>query len=297
MWLFLIEIVIFRTLMNMKHTILSFLVVISFQAVSGQELDFGKESVREAYSVGVNIGRGLVTQGIEDIDQTALLKGLSDAVAQKETSMTQDEMQTTLVALSRKIQDIQSKKRKKEAAENAKKGAEFLASNKKRPEVLTTNTGLQYEIIKSGAGASPKPTDKVSVHYKGTLIDGTEFDSSYKRNKPSAFPVNRVIKGWTEGLQLMSPGSKFKFYIPSDLAYGQNGSRSIPPNSALIFEVELLEVMASKPPTPPKPKVVTSDIIKVPSKEGLAKGEKIEIIKAEDVEKEIEKNKKNSKPE
>ncbi len=281
--------------MNMKHTFLSFLVVLGFQAASGQELDFAKESVRQAYSVGVNIGRGLVNQGIEDIDRVALLKGLNDAVDQIETSMTPDEMQTTLVALSRKIQEIQSQKRKQQAEENAQKGAVFLAENKKRPEVLTTNTGLQYEIIKSGAGASPQPSDKVSVHYKGTLLDGTEFDSSYKRNKPSSFPVNRVIKGWTEGLQLMSPGSKFKFYIPSELAYGKNGSRSIPPNSTLIFEVELLEVMSEKPPTPPKPKVVTSDIIKVPSKEGLAKGEKIKIIKSEDIEKEIEKNKNDPK--
>lgn len=255
--------------------------------MNAQEIDIKQEPIREAYSIGVNIGRNLQNQGITYIDPKAVTQGIMDAVKGLETAMTQEEMNATLQALSKKVQQNMAKMKEEESAANAAVGEKFLSDNKKRPEVMVTDTGLQYEIIKSGAGASPAATDKVKVHYRGTLLDGTEFDSSYQRNQAASFQLNRVIRGWTEGLQLMSPGSKYKFYIPSELAYGKNGSRSIPPNSTLIFEVELLDVVSNKPA--PKPKVVTSDIIKVPSKEGLAKGEKIEIIKADEVEKEIKK--------
>ena len=121
-------------------------------------------------------------------------------------------------------------------------GEAFLEKNKSVKGVKVTSSGLQYQILKEGEGKTPKATDTVSVHYRGTLIDGKEFDSSYKRNAPAEFPLNRVIKGWTEGLQLMKEGAKYKFFIPSDLAYGSMGPASIPPNSTLIFDVELLEV-------------------------------------------------------
>jgi FKBP-type peptidyl-prolyl cis-trans isomerase len=127
--------------------------------------------------------------------------------------------------------------------ENKKAGMEFLAKNAKKDKVITTASGLQYQVLVEGKGASPKATDKVTVHYKGTLIDGTEFDSSYSHGAPVTFPLNGVIKGWTEGVQLMKEGAKYKFFIPSDLAYGEQGAgRAVPGNATLIFEVELLKV-------------------------------------------------------
>lgn len=130
------------------------------------------------------------------------------------------------------------------AATPAEKGEEFLKENAKKEGVKTTASGLQYKVIKEGEGKSPKATDTVSVHYRGTLLDGTEFDSSYKRNEPTQFPLNRVIKGWTEGVQLMKEGAKYQFFIPSQLAYGERGTPGGPigPNETLIFEIELLKV-------------------------------------------------------
>ena len=128
--------------------------------------------------------------------------------------------------------------------ENTRKGLAFLGANKRKPGVKETASGLQYKVITMGKGAKPKATDKVKVHYSGTLIDGKEFDSSYKRNQPAEFGLNQVIKGWTEGLQLMNVGSKYEFYIPSGLAYGPNGPPSIGPDQTLIFTVELLDITA-----------------------------------------------------
>jgi len=137
----------------------------------------------------------------------------------------------------------QAEERQAKGAANEAAGKAFLAENGKKDGVITTASGLQYEVLKMGDGAKPKATDKVKVHYRGTLLDGTEFDSSYKRGQPISFPLNGVIKGWTEGVQLMPVGSKFKFYVPSDLAYGANGAgATIAPNSTLIFEVELLAI-------------------------------------------------------
>jgi FKBP-type peptidyl-prolyl cis-trans isomerase len=124
-----------------------------------------------------------------------------------------------------------------------KEGEDFLAANKSKEGVKTTASGLQYKVLKEGKGPKPKSTDTVKVHYRGTLLDGTEFDSSYKRGEPVEFPLDQVIKGWTEGLQLMPAGSKYQFWIPANLAYGEPGNRGIPPNSTLIFEVELLEIV------------------------------------------------------
>ena len=161
-------------------------------------------------------------------------------------------------------------------------GEKFLAENAKREGVRTTASGLQYEVLEATLGQKPKATDTVKVHYEGTLIDGTVFDSSYKRGESITFGLNQVIKGWTEGLQLMKPGAKFEFYIPSDLAYGERGTRGIEPNSTLIFEVELISFTKPKAPEPVSgQKQVTSDIIKVPSKAEMEKGAKPEIIKKE----------------
>ena len=191
------------------------------------------------------------------------------------------------------------------AQKNMEAGAAFLAENKSKEGVITTDSGLQYKTVKEGDGTSPAETDSVTVNYKGTLIDGKEFDSG----NGISFPLNGVIKGWTEGLQLMKVGGSTRFFIPSDLAYGASGPPNIGPNSTLIFDVDLLSIKgkeqaATKPatpndlvaPAPDEPKqVVTSDIIKVPSAEEMKKGAKIEVIKKEDLEAEIEKAKQNEK--
>jgi FKBP-type peptidyl-prolyl cis-trans isomerase len=177
-----------------------------------------------------------------------------------------------------------SEEKRKEDGEKAKVvGEAFLVANKAKEGVKVTASGLQYKVLKAAEGAKAKGDDVVEVHYRGTLVDGTEFDSSYTRGQPASFGLSRVIKGWTEGLQLMTVGSKYQFVIPSDLAYGQNGSPpKIPPHSTLIFEVDLLNV---KPQVaPPLPSSVTSDIIKVPSADELKKGAQIEVIKSTDAE-------------
>jgi FKBP-type peptidyl-prolyl cis-trans isomerase FklB len=157
--------------------------------------------------------------------------------------MTPEEMNKTLVELKRKVTAAQQEERKMAAEKSRAEGEAFLAENAKKEGVVTLPSGLQYKILKDGAGASPQATDNVTVHYRGTLIDGTEFDSSHKRNQPATFRVSGVIRGWTEALQRMKPGAKWRLFIPAKLAYGERGTGSaIPPNSALIFEVELLKV-------------------------------------------------------
>ena len=158
--------------------------------------------------------------------------------------MTDEEVRETLTALSVGLKEKAMAKRKEAGAASIKEGKEFLDANKKKEGVVTLPSGLQYKVIKAGTGAVPKATDTVKTHYRGTLISGTEFDSSYKRNEPAEFPVGGVIKGWTEALQLMKTGSKWQLYIPSELAYGENGAGAdIPPNAVLTFDIELLEIV------------------------------------------------------
>ena len=162
--------------------------------------------------------------------------------------MSKEERDKTLQAFQKEMMEKQIAASKEAAEKNKAEGEKFLAENKTKDGVKTTASGLQYKVLKEGSGASPKETDTVVTNYRGTLIDGTEFDSSYKRNEPASFPVNRVIKGWTEALQLMKPGAKYQLFIPSSLAYGERGAgQLIGPNATLIFEVELLSI---KPPEP-----------------------------------------------
>ncbi len=193
---------------------------------------------KASYAIGQQIGQNMKTQGVS-VDVDVLSMSIADVLAGKPSRLSPQEMQDALQKLQARMMAEEQKKGQK----NKEEGDKFLAANKKKTGVKTTASGLQYETLKKGMGPLPKATDKVKVHYQGTLLDGTEFDSSYKRNQPAEFPLNAVIKGWTEGLQLMPVGSKYKFYIPSDLAYGPQGRPGIPPNSVLIFEVELLDIL------------------------------------------------------
>lgn len=191
---------------------------------------------KASYALGANNGEQFKNLGL-DIDANVFLQGLKDAMAGQNKFST-DEMQAAFGLLDSMVRANQDKMLKEEKAA----GAAFLAKNKTQPGVKETPSGLQYKVVREGNGKKPNATDKVKVHYKGTLLDGTVFDSSYDRNEPIVFPLGNVIAGWTEGLQLMSEGSKYILYIPSDLGYGDRGAQTIKPGATLIFEVELIEV-------------------------------------------------------
>ncbi|MEK7989772.1 MAG: FKBP-type peptidyl-prolyl cis-trans isomerase [Thiotrichaceae bacterium] len=201
------------------------------------------EAEKLSYSFGQNIGSTLKKQDIE-INVDKLMLGIKEALAGEFTTLAEEQVQSTLMDF-RKAQFAKKAEQKRQLTEkNRIDGEAFLAENAKKKGVKVTESGLQYEILKAGKGDSPKASDTVTVHYRGTLLDGSEFDSSYSRNQPTSFALNRVIKGWTEGLQLMKPGGKAKFAIPSDLAYGKTGipGGKIGSESTLIFEVELISV-------------------------------------------------------
>ena len=189
-----------------------------------------------SYAIGLSMGQNLRSSGVTRLEYADLAKGIQDVLEGQKPQITYQEAQTIL---GRFFSELESRI----AGEQKKAGEDFLAANANRAEVKTTPSGLQYEVLEATIGQKPKATDKVRVHYEGTLIDGTVFDSSYKRGESISFALNQVIKGWTEGLQLMSVGSKYKLYIPYQLAYGEQGAGgSIPPYSALIFTVELLGI-------------------------------------------------------
>ena len=208
------------------------LVGMGFSAKSQEEMTKQQKS---SYAIGFNVGNGMSRDGIE-LDYEAFVQGIKDAYAGK-NQFTDEQMNQIFMELQ---QDIEAKKKSGAAAEIAK-GAQFLAENKKNPDVKETASGLQYRVEKEGTGATPKATSKVTVHYTGKLIDGTVFDSSVERGEPISFPLDRVIAGWTEGLQLMTPGSKYRFFIPYNLGYGEQGAPgAIPGGATLIFDVELI---------------------------------------------------------
>jgi FKBP-type peptidyl-prolyl cis-trans isomerase len=195
-----------------------------------------------SYCIGATVGKNMKQQGV-DIDVETLLKGMRDGVTGQKLLMTDEEIQTTMVAFDAEFRAKKTKAANSAAADNKKVGDAYLAENKTKKGVVTLPSGLQYSVIKMGTGKKPTDTDSVECHYKGTLIDGTEFDSSYKRGQPTTFPVSGVIPGWTEALKLMPVGSKWQLFVPSQLAYGERGmGGAIGPNSTLIFEVELLGI-------------------------------------------------------
>ncbi len=230
--------------------------LLTSQASAEEKTALKSEKEKVSYVIGVNIGRNLKAQSV-DVDPDMILKGLKDATSGGKLLMTDDEMKETMTAFQKEMMQKHEAELKKAGDKNKADGEAFLAANKKKTGVVTLPSGLQYKVITEGKGKSPKATDVVTVNYKGTLIDGTEFDSSYKRGQPASFPVNGVIPGWTEALQLMKEGSKWELFIPSNLAYGERGAgKVIGPNSTLIFEVELISVKeggAGHEATPPEP--------------------------------------------
>jgi FKBP-type peptidyl-prolyl cis-trans isomerase FklB len=192
--------------------------------------------------MGLDIGRMLKMQGV-DVDLELATRGLKDAYTGNQALLTDEEMQEVLTNFKKEFIAKQQELAKQQGEKNKREGEIFFETNKKKEGVQTLPSGLQYKVLKAGAGKKPTATDTVTVHYRGTLIDGKEFDSSYRRGKPATFPVNGVIPGWTEALPLMEEGAKWELFIPSNLAYGERGAgRDIGPNATLIFEVELISI-------------------------------------------------------
>jgi len=252
---------------------------------------FKSAAEKNSYAIGVMIATDMqrnLKRGGYEMDPAVVARAFSDTFTGAAPVLTTAEAEAVVKAYSTDLRAKAEEKRKIDAEKNKVEGEKFLAENKNKDGVITLPSGLQYKVITAGTGKKPATNDTVVTHYKGTLLDGTEFDSSISRGQPATFGVTRVIKGWTEALQLMPVGSKWQLYIPGDLAYGAAGSPpKIGPNATLQFEIELLDI---KPPAPAPapasaPAAVTSDIIKVPSKSELEKGAKIEVIKKEDLEK------------
>ena len=256
---------------------------------------FKSDKEKVSHALGRSIGSSLKRANF-DVDADVFFQEFKNALNGGPARMTDQETQQT-------IQAYQQEQRKKLLEKNKKEGDAFLAANKTKPGVIELPNGLQYKVLAEGSGDSPKPEDIVEVNYRGTLIDGTEFDAS-KLGQPLKRAANQVIRGWTDALTRMKPGAKWQLFIPADLAYGERGfGQKIAPNTALLFDVELLSFKPAPPVTnaPPIAQPLTSDIIKVPSLEEMKKGAKIETIKAEDVEKlqkqQLEKPKEEKKDE
>ncbi|WP_419205170.1 FKBP-type peptidyl-prolyl cis-trans isomerase [Photobacterium leiognathi] len=224
-------------------------------AAEDAKVEFKTEDQKAAYAIGASLAQYLSANldqqkelGLE-LNRQDVLQGVEDVFAGK-SRLTPEQTQQALQELDQRVAKIVEEKAKEEAAKNVKAGEEFREKFAKESGVITTKTGLMYKIEKEGTGPKPTATDTVEVHYKGMLTDGTVFDSSYQRNQPATFPLNQVIPGWTEGVQLMPVGSKFEFVIPPQLAYGAQANPSIPANSTLVFEVELLGIKGDKTAKP-----------------------------------------------
>lgn len=250
---------------------------------AGDSSILNSDKARQSYALGMYFGQGWKKSDM-DIDIDLLVRGIKESQAGGSTLLTQQQMTDALNDLRKSVALNRQKAQMEEAKKNQAEGEVFLSENKTKPGVVTLPDGLQYKILTEGTGQMPAPTDIVSVNYRGTSVDGTEFDSSAKSGHPAEFPIGAVIHGWTEALEKMPIGSKWELYIPSNLAYGPAGRPPvIGPNETLIFEVELLS--ARPQPAPPQHQPLTSDIIRVPSADEMKKGAKVETIKASDVQK------------
>jgi FKBP-type peptidyl-prolyl cis-trans isomerase len=212
-------------------------IVLALNVQSADPKPLTNQREKASYGVGMNVGARFKHDFIE-LDVDAFVRGIRDAIAGTKPALTEKEIEEAIAAMTKEVEQKMSE----EGEKSKKAGEAFLAENKKNKDVKVTESGLQYQVLKEGAGPQPKETDQVKVHYHGTLTDGTVFDSSVERGEPISFPLNRVIKGWVEALQLMKVGSKWKLFIPSNLAYGEQAQGKIPPHSVLVFEVELLGI-------------------------------------------------------
>jgi len=216
---------------------------------------------KASYAIGMNIGKGLsesFKKDSVDVNSDILLRGMKDALAGNKPLLTDEQAQAAIVALQNDLRKHQQELHLAAAAKNSKAGEAYLTANKVKPGVVTLPSGLQYKVITEGTGAKPVATDVVVCNYKGTLIDGTEFDSSYKRGKPATFPVDKVIRGWTEALQLMPVGSKWELFVPPALAYGEAGTPNggpIGPEETLVFDVELMSIQPKVEEKPAAPAI------------------------------------------
>jgi len=216
--------------------------VIAGSAVAEEQSALKSEKDKISYIIGLDIGSNLKKQGA-DIDPDTFLKGLKDGLSGNKSLLSENEIREVTTAFRQEMAKKQAEEAKKLAEKNKKEGEAFLEENKKKEGVKTLPSGLQYKVITEGSGKSPKESDTVTVNYRGTFLDGTEFDSSYKRGEPATFPVKGVIAGWVEALPLMKEGAKWQLFIPSGLAYGETGAGgAIGPNATLIFEVELISI-------------------------------------------------------
>ena len=217
------------------------LVAVAVFSLNAWATELNTDEQKLGYIIGMDIGKSLRQQGTE-IDIDSLMDAVRATYNGEELAMTDEQAAAIRQEYVQKRQAAQQAEAAAAGGKNLAEGQKFLAENKVKEGVQTTASGLQYKVLTMGDGAKPAATDTVKVHYRGTLLDGTEFDSSYARNEPISFALNRVIAGWTEGVQLMPIGSKYMFYIAPDLAYGEAGGGPIPPNSTLVFEVELLDI-------------------------------------------------------
>jgi len=259
------------------------LALLPLSSFGADKVEFKDAREKASYGIGIYFANQ-VKRSSMDVDVDVLASAIKDVMAGREPRLTDQQAQEA-------IQAYQKEAQAKAAEKNKKEGEAFLAENKKKPGVKTltvkladgTTAEMQYKVITEGTGAIPKSNDIVSVNYRGTLVNGKEFDSSAKRNAPLKRAANQLVRGWTEALQMMKTGSKWELYLPAALAYGERGGQGIEPGATLIFEMELLSFEVPQPPAPPQP--LTSDIIRVPSAEELKAGAKVEVIKAEDLEK------------
>jgi FKBP-type peptidyl-prolyl cis-trans isomerase FklB len=233
--------------MKLHLVLIACIALVASTVFAQDKLELKTQKDKQSYAIGANMGKGLKKSAV-DVDPEILTRALKDSLVNGKSQMTDEEISAAITALQKDMQAKQQDQMKAAGEKNKTEGEAYLKANKKKKGVKTLESGLQYIVMTEGKGKSPKATDTVTVNYKGTLIDGTEFDSSYKRGQPATFPVNGVIKGWTEALQLMKEGAKWQLVIPAGLAYGERGAAggSIGPNAVLIFEVELISIKAEK---------------------------------------------------